>query len=33
MHDLIREHAYALAGQLDPDTDRDQAIARLLDYY
>jgi tetratricopeptide (TPR) repeat protein/transcriptional regulator with XRE-family HTH domain len=33
MHDLIREHARALAGRLDPDSDRDQAIARLLDYY
>jgi class 3 adenylate cyclase/tetratricopeptide (TPR) repeat protein len=33
MHDLIREHARALAGRLDPDRDRDAAIARLLDYY
>jgi tetratricopeptide (TPR) repeat protein/transcriptional regulator with XRE-family HTH domain len=33
MHDLIREHARALAGRLDPDQDRDQATARLLDYY
>jgi len=33
LHDLIREHARALAGHLDPDQDRDQAIARLLDYY
>ena len=33
MHDLIREHAHALAGSLDPDADRDQATARLLDYY
>jgi len=33
LHDLIREHARALAGRLDPDGDRDQAIARLLDYY
>ena len=33
MHDLIREHARALAGRLDPDDDRDQATARLLDYY
>ena len=33
MHDLIREHARALAGRLDPDSDRDQATARLLDYY
>jgi tetratricopeptide (TPR) repeat protein len=33
MHDLIREHARALAGRLDPDDDRGQATARLLDYY
>jgi len=33
MHDLIREHARLLAGRLDPDSDRDQATARLLDYY
>ena len=33
MHDLIREHARALADRLDPDRDRDQATARLLDYY
>jgi tetratricopeptide (TPR) repeat protein/transcriptional regulator with XRE-family HTH domain len=33
LHDLIREHARALAGRLDPDSDRDQATARLLDYY
>jgi tetratricopeptide (TPR) repeat protein/transcriptional regulator with XRE-family HTH domain len=33
MHDLIREHAGALAGRLDPDGDREQATARLLDYY
>jgi class 3 adenylate cyclase len=33
MHDLIREHARALAGREDPDRDRDQATARLLDYY
>ena len=33
MHDLIREHARALAGRLDPDDDRDQAANRLLDYY
>ena len=33
LHDLIREHARALAGRLDSDGDRDQAIARLLDYY
>ena len=33
MHDLIREHARALASRLDPDGDRDQATGRLLDYY
>jgi tetratricopeptide (TPR) repeat protein len=33
MHDLIRAHARALAGRLDPDGDREQATARLLDYY
>jgi tetratricopeptide (TPR) repeat protein len=33
MHDLIREHAHALASRLDPDRDRDAATARLLDYY
>ena len=33
MHDLIREHARTLADRLDPDRDRDQATARLLDYY
>jgi len=33
MHDLIREHARALAGRLDPGDDREQATARLLDYY
>jgi tetratricopeptide (TPR) repeat protein len=33
LHDLIREHARALAARLDPDRDRDQATARLLDYY
>jgi tetratricopeptide (TPR) repeat protein len=32
-HDLIREHARALAGRLDPGQDRDAATARLLDYY
>ena len=31
MHDLIREHARALADRLDQ--DQDQATARLLDYY
>jgi tetratricopeptide (TPR) repeat protein/transcriptional regulator with XRE-family HTH domain len=33
MHDLIREHARALAGRDDLDSDRDRATARLLDYY
>jgi tetratricopeptide (TPR) repeat protein/transcriptional regulator with XRE-family HTH domain len=33
MHDLIREHARALAGRADPIDDRDQATGRLLDYY
>jgi tetratricopeptide (TPR) repeat protein/transcriptional regulator with XRE-family HTH domain len=33
MHDLVREHARALAGRLDRGDDRDQATARLLDYY
>jgi tetratricopeptide (TPR) repeat protein/transcriptional regulator with XRE-family HTH domain len=33
MHDLVREHARALADHLEPDGDRDQATARLLDYY
>ena len=33
MHDLIRAHARALADHLEPDDDRDQAMARLLDYY
>ena len=33
MHDLIREHARALADRLERDDDRDQATDRLLDYY
>jgi tetratricopeptide (TPR) repeat protein len=33
MHDLIREHARALSDHLDKDRDREQATARLLDYY
>ncbi|MGD0243917.1 MAG: tetratricopeptide repeat protein [Streptosporangiaceae bacterium] len=33
MHDLIREHARALAERVEPDGDRDGAAARLLDYY
>jgi class 3 adenylate cyclase/tetratricopeptide (TPR) repeat protein len=33
LHDLIREHARALAERDDLGSDRDQATARLLDYY
>ena len=33
MHDLIREHARAVAARDDHGDDRDQATARLLDYY
>jgi tetratricopeptide (TPR) repeat protein/transcriptional regulator with XRE-family HTH domain len=33
LHDLIREHARALADRLDSGEDRNQATARLLDYY
>jgi hypothetical protein len=33
LHDLIREHARARAEHLDPESERDQATARLLDYY
>ena len=33
LHNLIREHARALAERLDPTGDRDQATGRLLDYY
>ena len=33
MHDLIREHARALADRLDPESDQDRATVRLLDYY
>jgi tetratricopeptide (TPR) repeat protein/transcriptional regulator with XRE-family HTH domain len=33
LHDLIREHARALADRLDPDQDRGNATTRLLDYY
>jgi tetratricopeptide (TPR) repeat protein/transcriptional regulator with XRE-family HTH domain len=33
MHDLIWEHALALASRLDPARDRDQATGRVLDYY
>jgi hypothetical protein len=32
LHDLIREHARALAAD-DPGADRDRAVDRLLDYY
>ena len=32
-HDLIREHARALATRIDPEQDRTAATARLLDYY
>jgi tetratricopeptide (TPR) repeat protein len=32
-HDLIREHARALAEAQDPDAEREAAAARLLDYY
>jgi tetratricopeptide (TPR) repeat protein/DNA-binding XRE family transcriptional regulator len=33
MHDLIREHARALAARDDPSSERDHATSRLLDYY
>jgi tetratricopeptide (TPR) repeat protein/transcriptional regulator with XRE-family HTH domain len=33
LHDLIREHARALAARLDADDHRERATARLLDYY
>ena len=33
LHDLIREHARALAVRDDPGRDRDAATDRLLDYY
>jgi tetratricopeptide (TPR) repeat protein/transcriptional regulator with XRE-family HTH domain len=33
LHDLIREHARALAGRVDTSENRDAATARLLDYY
>jgi tetratricopeptide (TPR) repeat protein/transcriptional regulator with XRE-family HTH domain len=33
LHDLIREHARALAGRVDTDDDRERATTRLLDYY
>jgi tetratricopeptide (TPR) repeat protein/transcriptional regulator with XRE-family HTH domain len=33
LHDLIREHARALADRHDSGPDRDSALSRLLDYY
>jgi transcriptional regulator with XRE-family HTH domain len=33
MHELVREHARALASRVDSDRDQEQATARLLDYY
>jgi tetratricopeptide (TPR) repeat protein/transcriptional regulator with XRE-family HTH domain len=33
LHDLVREHARALAGRVDPDRDRETATTRLLGYY
>jgi tetratricopeptide (TPR) repeat protein/transcriptional regulator with XRE-family HTH domain len=33
LHDLLREHARALAVRADPEQDRDTATGRLLDYY
>ena len=33
MHNPIREHARTLASRMDPGDDRQQATARLLDYY
>jgi tetratricopeptide (TPR) repeat protein/transcriptional regulator with XRE-family HTH domain len=33
LHDLIREHARALAGRVEPGGAREGAVARLLDYY
>jgi tetratricopeptide (TPR) repeat protein/transcriptional regulator with XRE-family HTH domain len=33
LHDLVREHARALADRLDPDENQDQATVRLLGYY
>jgi tetratricopeptide (TPR) repeat protein/DNA-binding XRE family transcriptional regulator len=33
MHDLVREHARALAHRLDTDDDRERATNRVLDYY
>jgi tetratricopeptide (TPR) repeat protein/transcriptional regulator with XRE-family HTH domain len=33
MHDLIREHARALASRLDPADSRQETTGRLLDYY
>jgi hypothetical protein len=33
LHDLIREHARALTGRLDPGDDQERACGRLMDYY
>jgi tetratricopeptide (TPR) repeat protein/transcriptional regulator with XRE-family HTH domain len=33
LHDLLRQHARALADRLDQEDDRDEATGRLLDYY
>jgi tetratricopeptide (TPR) repeat protein/DNA-binding CsgD family transcriptional regulator/transcriptional regulator with XRE-family HTH domain len=33
MHDLIRQHARALADRLDPGHEQERAISRMLDYY
>jgi tetratricopeptide (TPR) repeat protein/transcriptional regulator with XRE-family HTH domain len=33
LHDLLREHAHTLAFKEDTDTDRDQTLGRLMDYY
>jgi tetratricopeptide (TPR) repeat protein len=33
LHDLIREHARALAEAQDPQAEREAAVGRLLDYY
>jgi tetratricopeptide (TPR) repeat protein/transcriptional regulator with XRE-family HTH domain len=33
LHDLLREHARALASRTDPEQEREAATGRLLDYY
>jgi tetratricopeptide (TPR) repeat protein/transcriptional regulator with XRE-family HTH domain len=33
LHDLLREHARALAARIDPEQDRETATGRLLDFY